>query len=62
MVNEAFKSDVIIQGNFTKEEATNLVELINSGAMPTKLEELSSRLVDATFGEKSLEKQFLQEP
>ena len=50
MVNEAFKSDVIIQGNFTKEEATNLVELINSGAMPTKLEELSSRLVDATFG------------
>ena len=56
MVNEAFKSDVIIQGNFTKEEATNLVELINSGAMPTKLEELSSRLVDATFGEKSLEK------
>lgn len=55
-VNEAFSKDVIIQGNFTKEEASNLVELINSGAMPTKLNELSSRLVDASFGEKSLEK------
>jgi len=55
-VNEAFSSDVIIQGNFTKEEATELVELINSGAMPTKLKELSSRTVDATFGENSLNK------
>ena len=55
-VNEAFASDVIIQGNFTKESATKLVELINSGAMPTKLEEISSRTVEASFGENALNK------
>ena len=56
---EAFASDVIIQGNFTKESATKLVELINSGAMPTKLEELSSRTVPASFGEDALNKTLL---
>ena len=55
-VNQAFASDVIIQGNFTKESATKLVELINSGAMPTKLEEISSRTVEASFGENALNK------
>lgn len=55
-VNQAFSSDVIIQGNFTKKEANSLVELINSGAMPTKLTELSSRVVDPTFGTNSLNK------
>ena len=55
-VNEAFASDVVIQGNFTKESATKLVELINSGAMPTKLEEISSRTVEASFGEDALNK------
>lgn len=53
-VNEAFASDVIIQGNFTAEEAKSLVELINSGALPTKLEEISSRTVEATYGSASL--------
>ena len=46
-VDRAFASDVIIQGNFTKEEVTSLVELINSGALPTKLTEISSRTVEA---------------
>jgi len=55
-VDRAFASDVIIQGNFTKEEATTLVELINSGALPTNLTEISSRTVEASFGELSLEK------
>ena len=55
-VDRAFASDVIIQGNFTKEEATKLVELINSGALPTKLTEISSRTVEAAFGEDSLNK------
>ena len=55
-VNEAFASDVIIQGNFTKEEASSLVELINSGSLPTKLTEISSRTVEATYGEASLNK------
>ncbi len=55
-VSQAFSSDVIIQGNFTDEQAKNLVDLINSGSMPSKLEELSSRTVQASFGENSLSK------
>lgn len=55
-VSEAFSSDVIIQGNFTEEEAKSLVELINSGSLPTKLTEISSRTVEATYGEASLNK------
>ena len=58
-VEKAFASDVIIQGNFTKEEATSLVELINSGALPTKLNEISSRTVEASFGTNSLNKTLL---
>ena len=53
-VSQGFSSDVIIQGNFTMDEAKSLVELINSGALPTKLEEISSRTVEASFGESSL--------
>lgn len=53
-VNQGFASDVIIEGNFTNEEVTTLVDLINSGSMPTKLTEISSRTVDASFGEGSL--------
>ena len=55
-VDRAFASDVIIQGNFTKQEVTSLVELINSGALPTKLNEISSRTVEASFGTDSLNK------
>ena len=55
-VDQAFASDVIIQGNFTKEEVETLVELINSGALPTDLKEISSRTVEASFGEQALEK------
>lgn len=55
-VSQGFASDVIIQGDFTTEEVTNLVELINSGSLPTKLEEISSKTVDASFGANSLEK------
>ena len=55
-VNQAFSSDVVIEGNFTTKEAKNLVLLINSGALPTSLEELSSRSVPASFGESALNK------
>lgn len=55
-VDSAFASDVIIQGNFTTEEVKSLVELINSGSLPTKLTEISSRTVEATYGEASLNK------
>ena len=53
-VSQGFASDVIIQGNFTNEEVSNLVDLINSGSLPTKLEEISSNTVGASFGEKTL--------
>lgn len=58
-VSEGFASDVIIQGNFTNEEVTTLVDLINSGSLPTKLEEISSKTVDASFGADSLDKTFI---
>lgn len=58
-VKEGFASDVVIQGKFTKEEVSNLAELIKSGSMPTKLTEISSRTVTATFGENSLNKTFI---
>lgn len=58
-VNQGFASDVIIEGNFEQEEAQLLVELINSGSMPTKLEEISSRSVNASFGDDALQKTFV---
>lgn len=58
-VSQGFASDVIIQGNFNEEEAQNLVDLINSGSLPTKLKEISSKTVAASFGEDSLQKTFV---
>ena len=55
-VSQGFASDVIIQGNFTLEEVENLVDLINSGSLPSKLSEVSSQTVGATFGDRTLEK------
>jgi len=40
--------------NFTKEEASNLVDLINSGSLPAKLTEISSNTVGASFGDATL--------
>lgn len=53
-VSQGFASDVIIQGNFTMEEVSNLVDLINSGSLPSKLTEISSNTVGASFGEDTL--------
>ena len=53
-VSEGFASDVIIQGNFTEDEASNLVDLINSGSLPAKLTEVSSKTVGASFGDATL--------
>ena len=55
-VSQGFASDVIIQGNFTLEEVENLVDLINSGSLPSKLSEVSSQTVGASFGDETLEK------
>ena len=53
-VSQGFASDVIIQGSFTQEEVSNLVDLINSGSLPTKLTEISSNTVGASFGDQTL--------
>lgn len=58
-VDQGFSSDVIIQGNFEQDEVSQMVELINSGSLPTKLTEISSKTVGASFGEDSLNKTFL---
>ena len=55
-VSQGFASDVIIQGSFTKEEVQNLVDLINSGSLPSKLTEISSNTVGASFGDQTLQK------
>lgn len=57
-VSEGLNSDsVVIQGNFTKEEAQNLVDLINSGSLPTKLsEEATPKSVSPSFGEETITK------
>ena len=50
---------VTISGNFTEEEAKMLTDQINSGSLPTKLTEISSKNVSAAFGENSLNKTFI---
>lgn len=58
-VSQGFSSDVIIQGNFTQDEVTLMVDLINSGSLPTKLTEISSKTVGASFGTDTLNKTFI---
>lgn len=55
-VSQGFASDVIIQGNFTEDEVSNLVDLINSGSLPSKLSEISSKTVGSSFGDDTLQK------
>lgn len=55
-VSQGFSSDVIITGNFTKEEAERLATSINAGSISTKLTEISSQNVDASYGKGVLEK------
>lgn len=57
-VNEGLNSsNVIIEGNFTKEKVTRLAELINSGSLPTKLiEDSTPHSVSASFGAKTIQK------
>ncbi len=55
-VSQGFASDVIIQGDFTEDEVNNLVDLINSGSLPSKLTEISSKTVGASFGDDTLQK------
>ncbi|MBS4208988.1 protein translocase subunit SecDF [Bacillus sp. FJAT-50079] len=54
-VREVFNTtSVSIEGNFTKEEAENLANLLNAGALPVKLTEVYSTSVGAKFGEQAM--------
>ncbi|MCR2820512.1 protein translocase subunit SecDF [Lederbergia panacisoli] len=56
-VNEVFNTtEVTIEGNFTQQEAENLANLLNAGALPVKLTEVYSTSVGAQFGEQALNK------
>ncbi|GAE30434.1 protein translocase subunit SecD [Alkalihalobacillus hemicellulosilyticus] len=44
-----------ISGDFTVEETRQLAEILNAGALPTTLEELSSNSVGASLGERAME-------
>lgn len=56
-VNDALSGNVVIDGTFTKEEAQYLVDLINSGSLPTRLtEESTPKSVSASFGESTINK------
>lgn len=55
-VNQALSGDSIIQGHFSEEEAKTLANLINSGSLPVKLNELSSNVISASYGQDALAK------
>lgn len=57
-VNQGLSSNnVVIEGSFTEEEAKTLVDLINSGSLPTKLTEDSTpKSVSPSFGEETITK------
>ncbi len=55
-VNSVINGDCIIQGNFTDKEASELAQLINSGSLPVKMNEISSNVVSAEFGAEALSK------
>lgn len=59
IIDELTTDTVTLSGNFTQEEAQNLADLINSGSLPTKLVELSSKTVDASFGKDALQNTFI---
>lgn len=58
-VSQGFSSDVIITGNFSKEEAEQLATSINAGSISTKLNEISSQNVNASYGSNVLIKTFI---
>ncbi|WLR44289.1 protein translocase subunit SecDF [Bacillus carboniphilus] len=59
-VNQVLNTtDVIIEGSFTIEEAQDLAEMLNAGALPVELIETYSTSVGAKFGEQAMDKTVL---
>jgi SecD/SecF fusion protein len=50
------QKDVVITGAFTTDEARNLAEILNAGALPVELEEIYSQSVGAQLGAQAMEK------
>lgn len=48
-------TDVLIEGDFKKQEAQELADLLNAGALPVQLKEIYSTSVGAQFGENALQ-------
>ncbi|MFV0380534.1 MAG: protein translocase subunit SecD [Anaerorhabdus sp.] len=53
-VSSKIEGDSIISGNFTEVEARELADLINSGSLPVIMNEISSNVVSAEFGQNAL--------
>lgn len=53
---EITDGSAVITGNFTTEEANDLVRRLNEGALPVPLELISQQSVEASLGEESLNK------
>ena len=49
-VSSQITGDAIIKGNFTDKEARELADLINSGSLPVKMDEVYSNVVSAEYG------------
>ncbi|WP_078597307.1 protein translocase subunit SecD [Evansella clarkii] len=48
-------TDIMIEGNFTVESAQQLAGVLNAGALPVELEELSANAVGASLGERAMD-------
>ncbi|QHW34202.1 protein translocase subunit SecD [Paenibacillus rhizovicinus] len=55
VAQEINSSSAVISGDFTRDEAKNLKDTINLGALPLKLTEKYTQSVGATLGKKSLD-------
>ncbi len=53
-VDEELGKNVMIQGDFTTQEAKNLAELLNAGSLPVKMDEIYSQSVGPQFGKDSM--------
>lgn len=55
-VQQELSDTAVITGNFTQEEASTLVGLINSGSLQVELEEEYSTSIGASFGDEALQR------
>lgn len=54
--NTVLRDNAVITGQFDAKYVSSLVELLNAGALPVDLKELSSERVDPTIGSQALDK------